>query len=161
MLLIAKQTCRLYFILFLLSLSSAVSGEPLLETVKDLRVLEQQAASAGLPVLLLFTTQDCEYCEAIRSLYLEPMIRSGKYESRILFRQLYIEDYSYLRDKNGEFIGGDQIALKYDVEVTPTILFLDADGNELAERIVGLSGADFFDESLNTHISHARSQSQK
>lgn len=161
MLIVAKQTCRIYFILFLLSLSFSVNGGSLIETVKDLRVLEQQAASAELPVLLLFTAQDCEYCEAIRSFYLEPMIRSAKYEASILFRQLYIDDYSYLRDKNGELIGGDQIALKYDVELTPTILFLDADGNELAERIVGLSGADYFDKLLNTHISLARTQYQK
>lgn len=161
MLKVAKQICRIYFILFLLSLSFSVNGGSLLETVKDLRVLEQQATSANLPVLLLFTAQDCEYCEAIRSFYLEPMIRSGKYDTRILFRQLYIEDYSYLRDKNGELIGGDQLALKYDVEVTPTILFLDAGGNELAERIIGLSGADYFDKLLTTHISLAQTQSKK
>ena len=156
MLIVARQTCRICFILCFLSLSFSVNAGVLLETVKDWRVLKEQAESAELPVLLLFTAQDCDYCEAIRSNYLEPMIRSGKYSSSILFRQLYIEDYSYVRDKNGELIGGDQVALKYDVDVTPTILFLDSDGNELTERLVGLSGADYFDKLLSTHISLAR-----
>ena len=161
MLIVARQICRNYFVLILLSFSFSVSADSLLETVKDWGVLEDQVESAELPVLLLFTAEDCDYCDALRSFYLEPMIRSGKYASSILFRQLYIEDYRYLRDKNGQLMGGDQVALKYDVDVTPTILFLDADGNELAERIVGLSGADYFDKLLNTHISLARTQFQK
>jgi len=145
----------------MLFVSVTVSAGSKVETVNDLRVLEEQASSFNLPVLLLFSAEECDYCEAIRSNYLEPMIRSGKYASSILFRQLYIEEFYYLRDRNGELVGGDQIALKYDVEVTPTILFIDADGNELAERIVGVSGADFFDKTLSTHISLAQSNFQK
>jgi len=132
-----------------------------LETVIDLRVLQKQAGSSNLPVLLLLTAEECDYCEAIRSHYLEPMIRSGKYDSSLLFRQLYIDEFHYLRNHRGELVGGDQIALKYDVEVTPTILFIDASGKELADRIVGLSGADYFDRTLDTHISQAQSNFQK
>ena len=155
-----QQSVRIVLLLLLFALSS-VSAASKVETVNDFRVLEEQASSSDLPVLLLFTAEECDYCEAIRSYYLEPMIRSGKYASSILFRQLYIEDYHYLRDRHGELVGGDQIALKYGVEVTPTILFVDANGNELADRIVGLSGADYFDKTLSTHISQAQSNFQK
>lgn len=150
-----------FILTLILSVSSAVNAASEVETVNDLRVLEEQASSSDLPVLLLFAAEDCDYCEAIRAHYLDPMIRSGKYTSSILFRQLYIEDFNYLRDRKGELVGGDQVALKYDVEVTPTILFVDADGNELADRIVGISGADYFDKTLSTHISQAQSNLQK
>ncbi|VAW65804.1 hypothetical protein MNBD_GAMMA09-3301 [hydrothermal vent metagenome] len=138
-----------FFLLFLASVVSATT----LETVKDLRTLKQQSETEKLPILLLFTADDCDYCDAIRQFYLIPMIQSGRYASLVLFRQLYVEEYTLIRDENGRMVGGDQIALKYNVQVTPTILFLDAQGNELVERIVGLSGADFFDHQLNQQIS--------
>jgi len=140
---------------------ASASTESEVETVNDMRVLEEQASAADLPVLLLFTAEECDYCEAIRAHYLEPMIRTGQYASSLLFRQLYVDEFRYLRNRRGELVGGDQMALKFDVEVTPTILFIDASGKELAQRIVGLSGADYFDKTLSTHISQAQSNYQK
>lgn len=127
-----------------------------IQTISDLRVLNKQVEdSGGLPVLILFTTEDCDYCEAIRENYLLPMIRSKQYASKILFRQLYIEDYRYLRNKDGQLIGGDSIALRYDVDVTPTILFIDKNWKELTDRIVGINGPDYFDDLLKRSIFQA------
>lgn len=163
--LISKQTIQfaLSLMLFVSTVLNAGSDDAssIVETVSDMRVLEEQASASDLPVLLLFTAEECDYCEAIRAHYLEPMIRSGQYASSILFRQLYIDEFRYLRNHRGELVGGDQMALKFDVEVTPTILFIDANGKEMAERIVGLSGADYFDKTLTTHISQAQSNFQK
>lgn len=145
---------RFVFFLLLSILSFSAISETNIETVNDLRVLKKQ--SDKLPVLLLMTTEDCSYCKAIRDNYLIPMLESGKYSSTILFRQLYIEDFSYLRDLEGKLITGDSIALKFDVEVTPTILFINSDWEELAERIVGINNVDYFDELLKNNISHAR-----
>jgi len=149
---------KVRFLLFVLlaSLSFTAISESNIETVKDLRVLKRQAESANLPVLLLMTTEDCSYCDSIRKHYLKPMLDSGQYASKILFRQLYIEDFSYLRNLQGELITGDSIALKYDVEVTPTILFINSNMEELGERIVGINSIDYFDKLLKTHISRAR-----
>jgi len=147
---------RFILFLWLSMLSFSAISETHIETVKDLRVLKQQSEPENLPVLLLMTTEDCSYCVAIRNNYLIPMVESGEYASTILFRQLYIEDFSFLRNMEGKLIAGDSIALKYDVEVTPTILFINSDGEELGERIVGINSIDFFDELLKTHISKAR-----
>ena len=127
-----------------------------IQTVKDMRELNRQASDADLPVLLLMTSKDCEYCKAVRDNYLLPMIKSGAYQNKILFRQLYIDEYDYLRNEKGELIAGDQVALKYDVEITPVILFINAQGQEVAERLVGISVADYFDKTLETHILEAQ-----
>ncbi len=126
-----------------------------IESVKDMRVLEQQAEKRSLPVLLLFTTEDCEFCHALREHYLLPMKQSGDYNDVILFRQLYMDTYSMLRDRQGKLVGGDELALEFSVSVSPTILFVDAQGRELAERIVGVANADYFDKTLQIHIEQA------
>jgi len=144
--------CRRWLALLVMLSAFNVSAATSIKTVTDLRVLKAQSEEVKLPILLLFSAEDCDYCEAIRQNYLIPMKVSGEYVSRILFRQVYIENFSYIRDSSGKLIGGDQLALKYGVEVTPTILFIDAQGKELAERIIGLSGADYFDYILDTQI---------
>jgi len=139
------------FLIFSLNVEAAND----LQTVKDLRKLSQEVETSNLPVLLLFSAEDCDYCDAVRDNYLLPMINTGDYATTILFRQLYIDDYSYLRDEKGEMISGEAMALKYNVDVTPSILFINGKGNELSERIIGISNVHYFDELLSTHISQA------
>lgn len=147
---------KLWFYILLLLFSSSVTADTGIKTVNDLRELKRQAENRNLPVLLLFTTEDCSYCEAIRKNYLLPMMQSGEYSSKIIFRQLYIEEFSYLRNHKGELIGGDQIALKYDIEVTPTIIFINADWEELADRIEGITNEYYFNKLLTSYIAQAQ-----
>jgi len=150
-----------WFFISLLLLAYSVQADVEVQTVENLGVLKQQAEAKNLPILLLFTAEDCEYCDAIRINYLLPMIKSGDYKSTILIRQVYIEDYSYLRNAKGELISGDVLALKYDVDVTPTILFLNSNGQELTKRIIGISNIYYFGEILEKSISRATSAFKK
>ncbi len=145
---------KFLFYAFLLLLPFGSIADTKIQTVDDLRELKQLSKDTNLPVLILFTADDCDYCEAIRENYLLPMIKSGDYTSKILFRQIYIEDYNYLRNEKGELVGGDQIALQHDIDVTPTIIFVNADWKELTRRIVGLNPA-YFGQRLNSSISQA------
>lgn len=142
-------------LLTLLLLSSTVAAQSAFATVKDMGKLKQQAAQAGLPIVLLFTAEDCTYCDAMREQYLIPMSHTAKYAEQALFRQLYVESFSFLRNEDGELVGGDQISLRYGVEITPTVLFINAQGEEVAERIIGLSGAHYFQKTLEQHIQQA------
>lgn len=150
-----RLTLLLYMLCALFTWSASVASQLIVPTVEDLSELKRQAEASKLPILLLFSAEDCDYCEVVRENYLLPMMRSGDYVKRILFRQIYIEDYSYLRDINGEQISADTIALKYDVELTPTILFIDSNGNELSHRVVGVSNRFYFGETLDKHIAQA------
>ncbi len=146
-----------YASLLLMSSNLLAETEVQIETVEDLGVLKRQAENVNLPILLMFTAEDCEFCDAIRINYLQPMVKSGDYESTILIRQVYIEDYSYLRNAKGDLISGDVLAFKYNVDVTPTILFLSSTGHELAQRLIGISNIHYFGDTLDKHISMAKS----
>lgn len=139
----------------LLLLSTTAAAQSAFTTVKDMGKLKQQAAQADLPIVLLFTAEDCTYCDAMREQYLIPMSHTAKYAELALFRQLYVESFSFLRNEDGELVGGDQISLRYGVDITPTVLFINAQGDEVAERIIGLSGAHYFQKTLEQHIQQA------
>jgi len=133
-----------------------LQASPSVEIVEDLRVLKQQVELLRQPVVLLMATEDCSYCNSIKDNYLLPMSVSDEFKSKVLIRQLYVDDYSYLRNMQGEIVGGDQIGLQYRVDMVPTILFIDANGKELADRIVGVTNIDFFGSLLDQRIEQAR-----
>ena len=126
-----------------------------INTVDDLGELKRQAEKNNLPVLLLFTAEYCGYCEIIRDEFLLPMIRSGDYDSTILIRQVYVESYHHLRNEKGEEITGDVLAQKYNIKLTPTIVFIDSEGKELTERLVGVGNVYYFGGTLDNHIDQA------
>jgi len=135
---------------------ASLQSSPSVEVVEDLRVLKQQVDLLRQPVVLLMATEDCSYCSAVKDNYLLPMSVSDEYKSKVLIRQLYVDDYSYLRNLQGEIVGGDQIGLQYRVDMVPTILFIDANGKELADRIVGVTNIDFMGSLLEQRIEQAR-----
>ena len=141
--------------MFVLQYSSLSLASTDIKTVKDLTELKKQAQNSKVPVLLLFSAEECEYCDAIRTHYLKPMQQSEKYKDSILFRQVYIDEFFMIKNFDGHKITGDKLALNFDVDVTPTILFIDATGKEIAERLVGISMVDYFDKLLDMRITSA------
>jgi len=74
---------------------------------------------------------------------LEPMVLSGDYTARVLIRELRMDPGSYVTDFQGERLTAAAFSARYKTRVTPTLLFLDAQGQEAAERIVGINTVDY------------------
>ncbi len=72
------------------------------------------------------------------------MIRSGSYEETTLFREIEINAGDSLKDFSGEEITSNSFARRYNAWATPTLLFLDSTGNELAEKMVGVNTLELY-----------------
>lgn len=97
-----------------------------------------------MPILLLVSQTHCPFCVQIKKEILGPMVNSGEYLKRLLIREIFIDLGGTVRDFNGKVLANSDFALGYKVYLTPTLLFLDADGNELVERIVGIQTPELF-----------------
>lgn len=131
--------------------SAAVDGIP---EIHDLSVNGPLAAHSDLPLLLVFTADDCPYCMRLASEVLLPMLRSGEYDSRVLIRAVNLS--------GGEIIGFDGVrappwtfARRYNVKVTPTLIVFDTTGTQLAEPLVGLGTTEYFEYLIATTIEQA------
>ena len=49
-----------------------------------------------------------------------------------------------------------EFAERYDVSLTPTLLFLNADGIEMSEKLVGIWSEDFYGGFIDNRIDEAR-----
>ncbi|MDH3526204.1 MAG: thioredoxin fold domain-containing protein [Gammaproteobacteria bacterium] len=124
--------------------SAALSAEVEVPVGEDLQQDGQGARADRLPILLAFSAIGCSYCDDLEEEFLEPMLLSGDYADKIIIRKLIIDNGSHVRDFLGRSLEAAELAHAFRVFVTPTILFVDADGRELAERMVGINTLEMF-----------------
>ncbi|MEW7982692.1 MAG: thioredoxin fold domain-containing protein, partial [gamma proteobacterium symbiont of Phacoides pectinatus] len=101
-------------------------------------------ARHGLPILLLVSQDHCPFCVQIKRDILHPMLLAGDYRGQILIRELYIDPGVSVLDFEGQRIPAIDYAHGLGVNLTPTLLFLDPRGKELAERIIGINTPEMF-----------------
>jgi hypothetical protein len=61
-------------------------------------------------------------------------------------------------DFDGRSLTTREFAARYGIEVTPTLLFLNAEGIELSERLVGIWSEDFYGGFIDNRIDEASSR---
>ena len=110
----------------------------------------------GLVILLMLSQEHCGWCDLLKREQLLPMLKSGRYEERVLIRELRIDPGDQVQDFAGQPLGGARFASRYGVYVAPTLLFLGPDGRELSRRIVGINTPELFGWYLDQAIDEAR-----
>jgi len=112
-----------------------------------------------VPILLFFDRGDCPYCEQALREYLVPMSRDANWRSRAIFRQVEIDQAHALVDFDGVPTTHRAFAQRHRVRFTPTIHFVGARGDALAEPLVGLM-PDFYSAYLEQRLEGARAKLQ-
>ncbi len=124
---------------------SLASGIPIANDLQsDYRVEGFNQTGEKKVVLLLVSQPGCSYCVQITEEIIRPMILSGHYEDTTLFREIEINAGDSLQDFSGEKITSDSFARRYNAWATPTLLFLDSAGHELAEKMVGVNTLELY-----------------
>jgi thioredoxin-related protein len=124
------------------------------ETVQMTRNLLSDAKLASekrIPILLLFTQENCGFCEIVRSDFLRPMLLNNEYDSRVLIRQIEFDGDDVI-GFDGKTTSMDNITERYNVGFTPTVIFLDSKGKELADKIIGITTVHYYGGFLDDNI---------
>ncbi len=123
--------------------------------VSDLQAEGVQAQQQRLPIALIFSAQRCGYCAELKHDFIEPMLVSGQYTNKVLFRVVELEEGRWLHDFDGRDLSVYDIADRYGVKVTPTVVLVDAAGAPLGQKLVGLSTPDYYGAYLDDAIDRA------
>lgn len=145
---------------FAVTLAVAVAGFANLPPVKvplarDLEEEARQAEGTCRPLVLEFSASYCEYCDLLEEEILKPILRNRDYDQRMLLRKLIVDSATTLQNFSGEPVTTEDLADHYDVVVTPTLLFVDREGKELTERMVGITTMDFYGGYLDQALQSA------
>lgn len=111
------------------------------------------ATRLGEPLVLLVTLPGCPFCELVRRSYLLPARR----DTGLQAWQLDVGNReTALLGFDGQPTTAALQVLAWKASFTPTVLFLGAQGQALAERLVGIAVPDFYGAYLEDRLATAR-----
>lgn len=168
------QARRLVLAAMVGSLACAALAMPLaalaqvspLERPPSLEPLLEMAARQGQPIVVMFSTVGCAWCNRLRNEQLRGLAAEAP------ARSIQVVEFDLKDDRAFEVgerrIGGSlagvrsprALAVQLDVRFAPTVVFLGPDG-EIAERIVGYGSPDFYWAYLEQRIRQARARIAK
>ena len=126
----------------------------------NLKADSELARSQSVPLLVMFSQEHCAFCLKLTEEILEPMLISGDYTDRVLIRELMIDGNQDIIDFSGFSTDPREVFSRYLLYVTPSILLLDSQGKELAERQIGINTVDYYgyylDEAINQALNKIR-----
>lgn len=124
------------------------------DDVVNLKEIGAEADERNLPIMLLFVDSDCDDCVTITEEIIEPMIISGDYKNKIIIQYINLDEDKII-DFNGKESNADRIANRYNLELTPTVSFVNDKGIEFVEPISGMSNLDYYGSLLDESIDKA------
>lgn len=131
--------------------------------VQDFTVEARAAQSRQLPILVLFMSPDCSYCERVLQEFLLPMQRNAEYRSKVIMRQIDVDSDGTLRDFSGAVTTHTAFAGRNKVHMVPIVKLFNAHGHELTAPLVGLTTPDFYggylDRAIDEALAKVRSES--
>jgi thioredoxin-related protein len=122
---------------------------------KDLPAEAQLARAKHMPILIMFGAQGCGYCNRVRDEVLIPTTRNADYDDKVVLLEVDVSSAKRLVDFNGVATTHAQFAQRYRVGFTPTVVLLDAQGNQLTDPLVGFVTADYYGGDLEDRLNLA------
>ena len=148
-----------YFLIVPINTAAYSNAEvPLLSNLQQ-SVSEIQAGCR--PLLLEFASEYCEYCSLLEENILKPLRRNRDYDKRVVMRKVMLGDSTTITGFTGQPTSADQLGDQYQIRVTPTLIFVDQQGREIAERMVGVTTLDFYGGYLDQALDAAMSRLEK
>lgn len=129
-----------------------------LTLASDLGSDAAQARSRGVPVLVLFSLPDCQYCDRVRHDYLLPIQRGRAGAPPAILRQVDLGSARPLRDFKGAATTHDAFARRHGITLAPTVKIFDGEGREAAEPLVGLLTPELYGAYLEQALEKGHAQ---
>lgn len=95
-------------------------------------------------IILYVSSPFCRFCKKLEKEILIPLLKSGDYRDKALLRKFIIDSKQPIINFNKQSQSPKSLMREYNVTITPTLLFLDKNGNQLSESIVGYSNDEFY-----------------
>lgn len=139
--------------------AGALPAHATLERPISHEALLRASAHEGSVVVVLFSLEGCAYCEALRRDQLVHLAREAR-ERHLRVVEYPIDDARSFEPAaaDGSPASPAALARSLQVRVAPSVVFLGADGSEIAERLVGYASPDFYGAFLDRRIDEARAR---
>lgn len=126
-----------------------------IESVDDWARQAQLARAAGLPIMIIFSADDCAYCERLKQEVVMPQLQQGGLQDKVRIGEFNIHRGGKIIDFDGEQIRSRIFVSRYEIFATPTVILLDPQGHPLTDPLVGFDNARDYIDKLENAIDSA------
>ena len=127
-----------------LALTGAASAADGLVHASNFMADGKLAVQRKVPILVVFTSPGCHYCERVKQDYLLPMHKDPAYRKRVIIRELTVGATTPLTGFDGVATTEGAFAATHKVFIVPTVKVLTPQGDDSGEAIVGMLTADYY-----------------
>jgi hypothetical protein len=113
-----------------------------------------ESARSGEPVVVLFSTPGCAFCEFVRRDHLRHLAKAEGPRGLQVF-ELSLVDREPFRESGAAASSPAALAASLGIRFAPTVAFFGPEG-EVAQRLVGYASADFYGAYLDDRIEIGR-----
>ena len=139
-------------LLFTFTSYSSENIESVLIEENNFQQLSKEMKEKNLGLVLMLHAEHCPYCRLMENEILSPMIKSGEYDKKVVIRKLQIDEARDVIDFSGKTVEPSDISGRYKAFLTPTLVFLDHQGNERVKQMVGINTVEMFGAYLDIEI---------
>lgn len=129
--------------------AQAASG---LEHAHNFKLDGHDADKRQVPIMVLFTSPGCHYCERVKREYLVPMHRDKAYRGKVVIREVTIGSTAPLVAFDGTTTTEGAFAAAHKIFMVPTVMVFNPQGKATGDAIVGLLTPDYYFGYLETAI---------
>jgi thioredoxin-related protein len=115
---------------------------------RDLAAMQAQK----IPMLLFVHASYCGFCHEVDNQFIQPMADDPAYRGRLIIRRIEIDADGSILDARGHKETNTEFARRLDVRLVPVVAFFAPDGQEVGERIKGITVPDFYPYYLDEGI---------
>ncbi|MEQ1667870.1 MAG: thioredoxin fold domain-containing protein [Sulfuriferula sp.] len=119
------------------------------------------AAQKHVPILIIFTSPDCHYCEKVMNSFLIPMQRNPEYARKVIMRRVEINSSSKLIGFDSAPTTQRAYAATQKIRLTPTVVIYTPSGTPAAEPLVGLGPEEYYGSYLDSAIATGLEKSRQ
>lgn len=152
-----KRTNLLALLFITASWIPATQAATGLPVVQDFTIEAKESIKKQAPILVLFTSHTCTYCEIVLQDFLLPMQRDRGYDKKVILRQIETGSQDKLIDFNGATTSQSAFASKHQAWGVPTVMLFDNKGQVLTS-IVGLLTVDYYLAYLDIAIEESQAK---
>lgn len=112
-----------------------------------------EAKEKAQAIMLYFSATYCTFCMQLSEDVIQAIKINEGYIKKVRVIEISLDAEEDITDFDNHVVDVDVLQSRYNIQVTPTLLFVDQKGDEVTERIVGYQSKDFYwyylDEAIN------------
>jgi len=151
---LGRVTTMIFVLTLLMSTQLAYAEEGEFSIKPNFKKHAIEAKQMKAPIMVMFSSIFCDYCKFIKAEFLEPMLKSGDYVDKVVITVVEDDIADEIVDFSGLALDSGKFSDRYNIQFTPTIIFMNYKGEEIGSRILGLGNPAYFGGDLDSEIAN-------